>query len=267
VSPLEGVAHAAARRAGALLRARYREHQTISLKSSPVDLVTAVDREAERMIVGMLHEAFPTHAIVAEESESPPPAEGPCWYVDPIDGTTNFAHGYPHFAVSIGLVENGRFQLGVVHDPLRDETFAALNGSGARLNGSPIAVSAVARLQDALLGTGFPYDRRDRPAFYLAFVEAALRRSHGIRRAGSAALDLCYLACGRLEAYWEWNLHAWDTAAGALILSEAGGRITDFAGDSHRLGDRETAASNGHVHDELLAMLEEVRNQQRVAGK
>jgi myo-inositol-1(or 4)-monophosphatase len=259
VLAIERVAHAAARRAGTLIRARHRERQEVSFKSTAVDLVTQVDREAEALIVGMIREAFPDHAIVAEESESSRVSGGPCWYIDPIDGTTNFTHGYPVCAVSIALAEGEELRFGLVHDPLREETFSAVKGDGARLNGFPIGVSEAASLDQALLGTGFPYDRRERADFYLAFVGAALRRARDIRRAGSAALDLCYVACGRLDGYWEWNLHAWDTAAGAVILTEAGGRITDFSGSSHRLGDPDTAASNGRIHDELLQMLGDVR--------
>ncbi|HZP43024.1 MAG TPA: inositol monophosphatase family protein [Candidatus Binatia bacterium] len=254
----ERVAHAAAARAGALVRARYREQHALELKSA-VDLVTAVDREAERLIVDAIAAAFPTHGIVAEESPPRPGSDPHRWYVDPIDGTTNFAHGYPHFAVSIGLAREEEMLFGLVYDPMREELFTAVRGGGARLNGAPIGVSAVGRLDDALLGTGFPYDRRERGEFYVAFFLEGLRRAQGVRRTGSAALDLCWLAAGRLDAFWEWKLHPWDVAAARLVVEEAGGRVSDFAGGPHRLSAEETAASNGRLHDALLAMLRDVR--------
>ncbi|TMA35768.1 MAG: inositol monophosphatase [Deltaproteobacteria bacterium] len=244
----------AARRAGALIRARYGERQQVSFKSE-VDLVTPVDREAERLILDTLLGAFPDHGVVAEESTARPARDGHQWYVDPLDGTTNFAHGYPHFAVSIALARQDEFVLGLVYDPLREETFTAVRGAGARLNGAPIGVSETAVLERALVATGFPHDRRQCGRFYLGFWEAVMTRARDVRRGGSAALDLCYVACGRLDAFWEWKLHPWDTAAGRLIVEEAGGRVTDFSARPHRLAGDETAASNGHLHDDLLRAL------------
>jgi len=261
VLAFERVAHAAAARAGALVRARYRERQRVTFKSA-VDLVTAVDHEAERLIVDTIAEAYPAHGIVAEESAPRAGSDPHRWYVDPIDGTTNFAHGYPHFAVSIGLAREDEMLLGVVYDPIREEIFTAVRGAGARLNGAPIGVSSVDDLDVALLGTGFPYDRREHGAFYVAFFLEAMRRSQGVRRGGSAALDLCWLAAGRLDAFWEWKLKPWDVAAGRLVVEEAGGRVTDFAGAPHRLDGDETAASNGLLHSALLAMLGDVRSAQ-----
>jgi myo-inositol-1(or 4)-monophosphatase len=259
VRDLERVAQDAAARAGALLRARYGEGQQVSFKSE-VDLVTAVDHEAEALIVTAIRAAFPDHGIVAEESAAiGPSGNGYRWYVDPIDGTTNFAHAYPHFAVSIGVEHDGEPLLGVVYDPMRDECFTAGRREGASLNGRRIAVSSTATLDAALLATGFPYDRRRHAGFYLAFFEAAMRRSQGVRRGGSAALDLCWVGCGRLDGFWEWKLKPWDTAAGRLVVREAGGRTTTFAGAAHRLDGFETAASNGAIHDELIALLREVR--------
>ncbi len=229
--PFERVAHAAAARAGALLRARCREPQEVSFKGD-IDLVTATDREAERLIVEAITEAFPEHGIIAEES---------------------------HFCVSIALARDDDLLLGLVYDPMREETFSALRAGGARLNGSPIGVSDTRAFGRALLGTGFPYDRRQHTDFYLAYLAEAMRRTQGVRRGGSAALDLCYVACGRLDAFWEWKLHPWDTAAGRLIVEEAGGRVTDFAGLPHRLTGEETAASNTHLHGPLLDMLAAVR--------
>src|SRR5262249_5514214 len=173
------------------------------------------------------------------------------------DGPTTVARGPPQFAVSLALARGDDLVFGLVYDPIREEIFTGSRGGGARLNGAPIAVSETARLEHALLATGFPYDRRQHTAFYLAFVAAALQHAQGIRRAGSAALDLCYLACGRFDAYWEWKLKPWDLAAGRLIVEEAGGRVTDFAGGPHALSGEQTAASNGRLHDELLARLRE----------
>lgn len=256
--PFEGVAHAAAARAGALIRARYRERPEVSFKGA-VDLVTAVDREAETLIVDALAGAFPEHGIVAEESAARPSHDGHTWYVDPLDGTTNFAHGYPHFAVSLALAHEGQLIFGLVYDPVREELFTAGRGEGARLNGAPIGVSETRPLDHALLGTGFPYDRREHVEFYLAFWQEALRRAQGVRRAGSAALDLCWLACGRLDGFWEWKLRPWDTAAGRLVVEEAGGRVTNFSGGPHELAGEETAASNTLLHGELVRMLADVR--------
>lgn len=205
--------------------------------------------------MGVLRTAFPDHAIVSEESP-PHPGEGAyCWYVDPLDGTTNFAHGYPHCAVSIALERDGATIFGLVHDPLRRETFSAHRGSGSRLNGRPIRVSSTDGLEAALVATGFPYDRRERAPTYARFVEIALQRARCVRRSGSAALDLCYVACGRLDAYWEWRLGPWDAAAGALIVREAGGRVTNLAGAAHALTATEIVASNGPLHVGVLAML------------
>ena len=258
VQEFERVATAAAARAGALLRERYGRRQEVSFKSE-IDLVTAVDREAEGLIVATLRDAFPEHGIVAEESPVMPGRGDHRWYVDPLDGTTNFAHGFPQFAVSIALEQGESVVLGVVHDPLRDETFVATRGGGARLNGAPIGVSDVDGLGRSLVASGFPYDVRERVDFYEAFWREALRRTQGVRRVGSAALDLCYVACGRFDAFWEWKLHAWDVAAGCLIVEEAGGRVSDLTGAPHRLAGGQTAASNGRVHGELLGMIAEVQ--------
>jgi myo-inositol-1(or 4)-monophosphatase len=258
VQEFERVAAAAAARAGALLRERYGRRQQVSFKSE-IDLVTAVDREAEGLIVAALRDAFPDHGIIAEESPAAPGRGEHRWYVDPLDGTTNFAHGFPQFAVSIALEQGEDVVLGVVHDPMREETFVATRGGGARLNGARIRVSDVATLGRSLLASGFPYDVRERVDFYDAFWREALRRAQGVRRVGSAALDLCYVACGRFDAFWEWKLQAWDVAAGCLIVEEAGGRVSDLRGAPHRLAGGQTAASNGRVHAELLGMIAEVQ--------
>jgi len=255
----ERVACAAVAEASALLRATWRDAKTIHYKGA-VDLVTETDRAAEALVTSRLRAAFPDHRIVAEEASSgvalaPPPADTHVWYLDPLDGTTNFAHAYPHFAVSLALARGTELELAVVSDPLRDETFVARRGAGARLNGAPIAVSTTDDLERALLATGFPYDRRVHRDFYLAFTADLMTRAQGIRRNGAAALDLCYVACGRLDGFWEWKLHPWDTAAGTLIVREAGGAVSDFRGESFDLFGQQTLASNGRVHGAMVEIL------------
>jgi myo-inositol-1(or 4)-monophosphatase len=262
VRRFERLARAAIARAGALIRARYGEQHAVAYKEpSSVDVVTATDRDAESLIIDTLRSAFPDHGIVSEESP-PLPGHGEYqWYVDPLDGTTNFAHGYPHCAVSVALVHDGAPVLGLVHDPLRRETFSAQRGGGAQLNGRGIRVSSVDDMGRALLGTGFPADRRERAGVYVPFLQVGLERARCLRRSGSAALDLSYIACGRLDAYWEWHLGPWDVVAGRLIVEEAGGRVTDFTGRLHVLSGAETAAetaaSNGRLHADLLDLLAE----------
>jgi myo-inositol-1(or 4)-monophosphatase len=255
----ERVARAAVEEASAMLRATWREAKTIQHKGA-VDIVTETDRAVEAVVLTHLRSAFPDHLIVAEESAVgddllPPPADRSVWYLDPLDGTTNFAHGYPQFAVSLALAEGRRLEFGIVHDPIRDETFVARRGRGATLNGEPIAISETTDLEHALLATGFPYDRRQHLDFYLGFVADFILRSQGIRRNGSAALDLCYVACGRLDGFWEWKLHPWDTAAGALIVQESRGTVTDFAGAPFDVYGQQTLASNGHVHAAMVDVL------------
>lgn len=231
-----------------------------------IDLVTATDRELEARIGGRLRRAFPRHRVIGEESSAggrpqPPAADEWAWYLDPLDGTTNFAHGHPHFAVSLGLARGAELQLGVVADPLRHETFVAVRGRGATCNGRPIAVSPVDGLGGALLGTGTPYDRRAKADLYLGAIKAFMLRAQGIRRAGSAALDLCWVACGRLDGYWEWRLGPWDVAAGGLIVREAGGVLSDFRGAAHDVHGEQTLASNGRIHAEMLALLSPLAEQ------
>ena len=253
----ERVARAAVEEASAMLRATWREAKTIEHKGA-VDIVTETDRAIEAAMLTQLRSAFPDHLIIAEESSGElrrPPHDRHVWYLDPLDGTTNFAHAYPQFAVSLALAEGAELLFGIVHDPLRDETFVAERGRGATLNGVPIQCSSTDDLEHALLATGFPYDRRQHLEFYLSFVGDFIRRSQGIRRNGSAALDLCYVACGRLDGFWEWKLHPWDTAAGALIVQESRGTVSDFAGDRFDLFGQQTLASNGRVHAAMVEVL------------
>jgi myo-inositol-1(or 4)-monophosphatase len=255
----ERVARAAVDEASSLLRTSWRETKTIHHKGV-VDLVTATDHEVEALVTARLHRAFPEHVVVAEEAAAssvlhPPPADRHIWYLDPLDGTTNFAHAYPHFAVSLALGRGRDLLFGIVHDPIRDETFVAHRGQGATLNGEPIAVSSIDTLADALLATGFPYDRRVHLDFYLGFFADFIARAQGVRRNGSAALDLCYVACGRLDAFWEWKLHPWDTAAGALIVREAGGTVSDFRGGRFDVYGEQTLASNARLIPAMVAVL------------
>lgn len=246
-------AAAIARAAGAVLL-EHRGRVRIEYKGE-ADLVTAADRASEALILERLRAEFPDHAVVAEEGSASAgrgPAAEFCWYVDPLDGTTNYAHGLPFFAVSLGLEQNGRAVAGVVYNPVLDEMFTAVRGGGARLNGSPIAVSRQADLAQALLATGFPSRKRHaNPNIH--FYQYFSLRTHGMRRLGSAALDLCYTACGRFEGFWEFNLQPWDTAAGGLIVTEAGGAVSDMLGRPHQLRSPEILASNGHLHPALLA--------------
>jgi myo-inositol-1(or 4)-monophosphatase len=244
------VAVAAAEAAGEVLRSGFGREQTVKYKGK-VDLVTEVDERAEAVIGEMLRGAFPGYGMLAEEGGRRLGEGDSRWIVDPLDGTTNYAHGLPIFAVSIALERTGEVVLGVVHDPMRGETYVAERGGGATLNGEPIRVSDTDEPIRALLVTGFPYDRSDMGTAVELFGRLT-ELTQGVRRLGAAALDLCYVAAGRLDAYYEKGLHAWDVAAGSLILKEAGGRITDYRGREVDLEGRERVASNGLLHPVLL---------------
>jgi len=254
-----------AREAGALLREYFAQGVETEYKGD-VDLVTEADRAAERLIRARLSTAFPAHGIYGEEGTRERLEAAFRWYVDPLDGTTNFAHGFPHFAVSLGLEqrpagikpeEDGTLEAAVIYDPMRDELFTAERGRGAQLNGKRIHVSKVRGVAEALLATGFP-SRKRHASPNIHFYQEFTLRSHGVRRAGSAALDLAYVACGRMEGFWEFNLNPWDTAAGILLVEEAGGRVTDFAGRPFRLSSDEVLASNGLIHDQLVGFFEDM---------
>ena len=248
----------AANAAGEIIRANWRQPRFIDYKG-PIDLVTSTDRAAEHAIVEILQRDFPAHSILGEEETEITGAKSAYrWIVDPLDGTTNFAHSYPQVSVSIALEFAEQIILGLVYDPLRRECFRAVKAQGATLNGDPIRISAVNELDKALLATGFPYDRRDHADFYLSFFKGFLTRCQGIRRAGSAALDLCYVAAGRLDGFWELKLKPWDIAAGALIISEAGGSLSDFSGNAFSIHGNETLASNGLIHDDMVQVLNAV---------
>lgn len=239
-----------AREAGAILRHEFDRPKEISYKGE-VDLVTESDRRSEALIVARLREYFPGHAIIAEEGTGAEAAGAKyCWHVDPLDGTTNFAHGYPCFAVSIGLAEAGEPIAGVVFNPVSNELFTAARGEGAYLNSECIRVSPVEKLANSLVATGFPTHQRKNSANMNYYWEFTLR-THGVRRDGSAALDLCSVACGRFDAFWEFGLSSWDTAAGVLLVQEAGGMVTDLAGRPYHPGGPQMFASNGLIHGEV----------------
>jgi myo-inositol-1(or 4)-monophosphatase len=242
---------AIAREAGGLIMEHFHRHVKIEYKGD-VDLVTVADRQSEALIRERIARHFPAHDVMGEEGTRIETGSEYKWYVDPLDGTTNFAHGYPVFCVSLAVEFRGTRIVGVIYDPTRDELFVAEKGNGARLNEQPIQVSSTTRLAECLVATGFPSHKRHKnPNIY--FYHQLTLRSHGVRRAGSAALDLCNVAAGRFDGFWEFNLNPWDTAAGVLIVEEAGGRVTDFSGGSFDVASRETLASNGHVHEELLS--------------
>jgi myo-inositol-1(or 4)-monophosphatase len=203
------------------------------------------------MIVEHIRQRWPEHDLIGEEGSRHETGSDYRWYIDPLDGTTNFAHGYPVFCVSMALEYRGERIVGVIYDPNRNEMFAAEKGSGSRLNGVPIRVSRTPRLQESLVATGFPSHKRHKNP-NIHFYHQLTLRSHGVRRAGSAALDLCYVSCGRYDAFWEFNLNPWDTAAGVLIVQEAGGTVTNFSGQPFSIDSRQVLASNRVIHDELL---------------
>ncbi|MBI5561438.1 MAG: inositol monophosphatase [Deltaproteobacteria bacterium] len=245
---------AAARKAGCLLKDNLGGPRSIEYKGA-VDLVTEMDRRAEALIVDEISSAFPGHGILTEESAEQRPASSVRWIIDPLDGTTNYAHGYPVFCVSIAVEERGKTVFGCVHNPMLDELFTAEHNAGAYLNGTRISVSSTAFLGQGLLATGFPYDIRTSKLNNLDHFAAFAKRAQAIRRAGSAALDLSYAACGRFDGFWEMKLKPWDTAAAALILKEAGGEITDFSGAPFSIHGNECLASNGLIHEEMLCVL------------
>lgn len=238
-----------AREAGALLLEFFDRNIKIEYKGE-ADLVTAADRKSEALIRERIRTTWPSHDILGEEGGLSDSGSEFRWYVDPLDGTTNFAHGYPVFCVSMGLEKNKQMIAGVCYDPTRDELFAAERGKGAYLNERAIHVSSISKLAESLLSTGFPSHKRHKNP-NIHFYHQITLRSHGLRRAGSAALDLCSVACGRFDGFWEFNLNPWDTSAGYLIVEEAGGKVTHFDGSKFTLDSREVLATNGLIHAEM----------------
>ena len=256
---MEQVAIRAARAAGRVHFKRL-SHTNISRKSNAIDLVTEADHESEAAVIDILQRAFPDHAILSEEGGGSSDAVSEHrWIIDPLDGTTNFAHSFPQFCISIGYERRGRIQLAVIFDAFKRELFVARRGAGASLNHKPIRVSQVRKLDMSLLATGFPYDRRERRRFYLCFWEAFMLRTHGVRRTGSAALDLAWVACGRVDAFWEFGLKPWDVAAGSLLVEEAGGHVSNMDGTKLDISAAQIIASNGRLHRQMVETLAAVR--------
>jgi myo-inositol-1(or 4)-monophosphatase len=252
------VAIDAARRAGDLLRSELRGPRRIAFKGAPTNLVTEMDSRAEALIVDALRGTFPDDAILAEERGSEPGRSGRRWIIDPLDGTTNYAHGVPIFAVSIALEAGGRIVAGVVFDPNQGELFTAERGHGAFVNGQRLAVSSTLTLNESLLATGFPYNVRETPDNNFRQYTTFSLRTQGVRRMGSAVLYLAYVAAGRIDGYWELRLGSWDAAAGSLMVEEAGGRVSDLVGGPLDIDAPTIVASNGRVHDEIVRTLAEI---------
>ena len=257
MQPLLNIAIRAARQAGDLIVRRMNKLAEISVETkSRNDFVSEVDRQAEERIIDTLLKAYPDHGILAEESGEIEGSSGYRWVIDPLDGTTNYLHGFPHFAVSIACQRNGRLEHGVIYDPLKQELFTASKGDGAALNNRRIRVSPIRSTQGALLGTGFPFRNPDQLDSFQRLFNSFFQRASDIRRAGSAALDLAYVASGRLDGFWETGLKSWDIAAGALIIREAGGIVGDFDGNENYLEKGEIIAGNPKLFADMLRTIQ-----------
>lgn len=259
---LRETAETAAVQAGKLLRARFNDARTIEYKSG-IDLVTDADRASEALLLAYIKERHPTHAILAEESGMSRGTGGPRWLVDPLDGTTNYSHRLPHFCVSVAVEGPRGLLAGAIYDPMREELFSAARGLGATLNGAPIQASHSITLDRALLCTGFPYDVREHPDVPVGLFTRMLTRAQGVRRLGSAALELAYVACGRLDGFFEIGLKPWDLAAGALIVWESGGEMTQIDGAPLDLSIGDVLASTAELHDTLVHEANEVLREAR----
>jgi myo-inositol-1(or 4)-monophosphatase len=263
--PMLSIAVRAARRAGAIINRAALDSGGLQVRSKQAnDFVTEVDRAAEAAIIDAVQKSYPEHAILGEESGAIGPQSGPAsesgkreyrWIIDPLDGTTNFIHGFPQYCVSIGVEHQGSLAHGVVYDPSRNELFTASKGRGAFLNDRRIRVSKCLKLQDALIGTGFPFKELTRADLYLKQLRALMEKSSGVRRAGAAALDLAYVACGRLDAFWELGLMPWDMAAGVLLIQEAGGLVGDLNGDQGFMESGDVCAATPKIFSPLLREL------------
>lgn len=247
-----------ARGAGEILRHGFHLEFKVD-KKGEIDLVTEIDHQSEDYLLGAIQARFPDHTVMTEERGEVPGAEDKVWYIDPLDGTVNYAHGVPIFSVSIAYAENGEVILGAVYDPVQDNYFCAERGGGAWLNGVPLAVSSEKTLDQSLLVTGFPYDVRTNPKNNLDEYVAFSLRSQGVRRLGSAAIDLAYVAAGRFDGFWEISIHPWDIAAGSLIVEEAGGKVTDVRGGPDFLAHPPSIlATNGYIHAQMLSVLSQL---------
>ncbi|AUN94843.1 inositol monophosphatase family protein [Pseudazoarcus pumilus] len=254
--PILNIAVKAARRAASVINRASLQLDLVTVQSkAPNDFVTEVDRAAEAAIIEVLRDTYPDHAILAEESGRSGESEY-CWIIDPLDGTTNFIHGFPQYAISIALAKNGSVEHGVVFDPVRNELFTASRGAGAFLNDRRIRVSRCTRLADSLIGTGFPFRSDDDLEAYIGAFRELTQKTSGLRRPGAAALDLAWVACGRIDGFWEAGLQIWDMAAGALLIQEAGGLVTDFDGDSGHLDSGRVVAAPPKLFAQLLPIVQ-----------
>ena len=255
LEPFKRTAIEAAHRSAKILRSRFGNISRIR-KKADAEIVTEADTESENAIISTIQAQYPDHAILGEECGLIKGASEYKWIIDPLDGTVNFAHQVPIFSISIALAVQDTIVLGIILDPVNDELFAAVSGQGAKLNGDPIQVSAPATISESLLVTGFPYNVEEIFETVMVRYSRCLKASQAIRRLGSAALDLCYVACGRFEGFWEQNLKPWDTAAGALMVVEAGGKVTTFSDQPYEVKHAEILATNGLIHQEMLGLLE-----------
>jgi myo-inositol-1(or 4)-monophosphatase len=258
------LAIAAAKEAGRIQMEHFGHSHPVEYKGE-VNPVTVVDKLCEQVITQMILSAFPNHDLLTEESPFERRGSSYKWIIDPLDGTTNYLHGYPCFCVSIGLEVEGEVRLGVVYNPVLEELFHVGKGEGAYLNENRIFVSQEDHLDRSFLCTGFPYDIRENADFYLRYFHQFITKSFAIRRPGSAAIDLCYLAAGRFDGFWEFKLHAWDVAAGSLMVTEAGGKVTDFQGQPFNIYSEEILASNGLIHEEMLQTIREINSREQRA--
>lgn len=260
-----------AAKAGEWIKTKLGNHTSLSLKYSAQDLVTEVDKGAEMMIRNLVQTHFPDHSFLGEEGVEPGPEASTralqsvrdaeyLWVVDPLDGTTNFVHSFPFFSVSIALAHRGEVIVGVVYDPIRDELFVAEKGKGAYVRGRRMGVSSEQSLRESLIATGFPADQNYALPLNMKGLQALVPQVRNIRSGGSAALHMAYVAAGRLSGFWELGLNAWDLAAGSLLVTESGGRITDIKGNPYDLGVRHVVASNSHIHDEFLHALQQAES-------
>ena len=254
IDAIREVALRAAKEAGAILRQGLEQQRVIEFKGEK-NLVTDIDRRSEKAIAELVQRELPHHSVVCEEGTRLQGDSGYRWLVDPLDGTTNYAHGYPCFSVSIGVEKDDELIFGLVYDPSLEELFTAERGGGAFLNGKRLQVSTICTMSHALLATGFPNDVAGATQNNLDYFGRFMKRAQGVRRPGSAALDLCYVAAGRFDGFWELKLYPWDMAAGSLMVTEAGGQVTDLRGGSHRLSNPQILASNGLLHEEMLRVL------------